>query len=387
MPIIMDQASLFTEELEPSPAKSAILEAEDELNVVDTVEEKNAPSKRFSITSYGADLSVFDLVRRIGKELLIPPAFQRKYVWNQKQASRFIESLLMGLPVPGVFIFIDRGNRQLIVDGQQRLMTLSRFVGGIWEIKTREQAGKLLTSKMPFKLAEVAEPWNDKSWDELDSPQQELIYGSLIHATIFRQDHPSENDRSIYEVFERINTGGSRLSPQEIRACVSHGPFVEFLHALNGFDEWRSVYGKPSPRIKDEELLLRFFAFLDRGLSYKRPMTEFLDSYLADNRELPGGDTVKRKEFEATIKALRTAIGKRLFRPENALNAAVFDAVMVGCARALKADPDLTSERIARAYDGLLADTGFRDAYRRATADDENVKMRLTKAAEYFLAG
>jgi len=379
----MSQASLFDDTRTPS--ENIVLEAEDELNVDDKAEESHAPSRRFSITSYGADLSVFDLVRRIGKELLIPPAFQRKYVWNQKQASRFIESLLMGLPVPGVFIFIDRDKKQLIVDGQQRLITLSRFVSGVWEHRSREQAGRQVSSTITFKLADVADPWNGKSWSELEGAEQEAIYSSLIHATIFRQDQPSDHDRSIYEVFERINTGGSRLSSQEIRACVSHGPFVELLHEINANETWRKVYGKPSPRIKDEELILRFFAFKEIGHKYKRPMTEFLDDYLADHRQIGDKDAKSKIAiFNKTISALHLAVGKRLFRPEKALNAAVFDAVMVGCSTAIDKKEEIDTNQIANAYDKLLADVEFQDAYRKATADDENVKTRLTKSIEYF---
>ena len=329
----MSQATLFDDAISEG-SSGIVAEAVDELNVEDTVEEATAPPNRFSITSYGADLSVFDLVRRIGQDLLIPPAFQRKFVWNQKQASRFIESILMGLPVPGIFIYGERGRQQLIVDGQQRLITLERFLTDVWEVRTRLAGEREVTTKVPFRLVEVAEPWNGKMWSELPPDEQEAINSYLIHATMFRQDGTGTTDRSIYEVFERINTGGSRLSPQEIRACVSHGKFVEFIHELNEFDKWREIYGRPSPRIKDEELILRFFAFRDRGETYRRPMTVFLDKYLHDNRQL--ADDLRegmRLEFTKTVTALNKALGpKRVFRPEQALNAAVFDAVMVGCA-------------------------------------------------------
>ena len=104
----MTQPSLFDDDALP-PSTVVVLEAEDQLNVDDTVEEQVAPSYKFAITSYGADLSVFDLVRRVGKDLLIPPAFQRKYVWNQPQASRSLNPYLWVCPIPGIFIFGERG--------------------------------------------------------------------------------------------------------------------------------------------------------------------------------------------------------------------------------------------------------------------------------------
>jgi hypothetical protein len=118
--------SLFDDEIEDSGAiktaedKLAFEQVADDLNVVDETEDERLAPSRFRITSYGADLSVFDLRRRLGNEILIPAPFQRKFVWTQRQASRFIESILLGLPVPGIFIYL-KDKKQLIVDGQQRL--------------------------------------------------------------------------------------------------------------------------------------------------------------------------------------------------------------------------------------------------------------------------
>lgn len=381
----MTQHNLFDDAVAADP-DGIVAEAADELNVEDAVEGETSQSQRFSITSYGADLSVFDLVRRIGQDLLIPPAFQRKFVWSQKQASRFIESLLMGLPVPGIFLYGQKGRQQLIVDGQQRLITLDRYLKGVWETRNRQQGDREIQTVTPFKLVDVSSPWDGKTFSELDDEEREVINSYLIHATMFRQDGEGSTGRSIYEVFERINTGGSRLSPQEIRSCVSHGQFVEFLNSLNAVREWREIYGKPSPRVKDEELILRFFALRDRGASYKRPMANFLDKYLDDCKDLTEvEEQQKRHRFVSTVNAIHSAIGARkAFRPENALNAAVFDAVMVGCATMLDMGRPFDASQIKRAYDDLLADEEFQSAYKRATADDESVKTRLSKAIHYF---
>jgi hypothetical protein len=189
---------------EPESTTSELAASEVEDTVVDETESEKYAHSRFKITSYGADMTAFELTHRLGRDLIIPPAFQRKYVWRIKQASRFIESLLMGLPVPGIFLFKDQKIRkQLLVDGLQRLESVHRY-------KNKKFEGKL------FKLTEVAEPWSGKTWDELSSEDQDTIDQSVIHATIFQQDFPKERDRSIYEVFERINTGGMRLSPPEI---------------------------------------------------------------------------------------------------------------------------------------------------------------------------
>jgi hypothetical protein len=104
--------------------KLILKEAQDEENVTDDAEDEQRQPVKFNITAFGADPSVFDLVRRLEKERLVAPPFQRAYVWSVRDASRFIESLLMGLPVPGLFVFRDvEKEKDLIIDGQQRLLT------------------------------------------------------------------------------------------------------------------------------------------------------------------------------------------------------------------------------------------------------------------------
>src|SRR5215208_4784195 len=101
---LFDEMSDESSAIETTEDKLAFEEVQDDLNVIDETEAERPGPSKFRITSYGADLSVFDLRRRLGNEILIPAPFQRKFVWTQRQASRFIESLLLGLPVPGIFV-------------------------------------------------------------------------------------------------------------------------------------------------------------------------------------------------------------------------------------------------------------------------------------------
>jgi Protein of unknown function DUF262 len=381
--------SLFDEIEEPDAIKTtedklAFEQVADDLNVVDETEDENLAPTRFRITSYGADLSVFDLRRRLGNEILIPAPFQRKFVWTQRQASRFIESILLGLPVPGIFVYL-KDKKQLIVDGQQRLITLDRFLSGTWETKTRKQGGKDVQVVTPFDLLDVDSAWEGKTYSTLEKDDRDELENYLIHATIFRQDHPAVKDRSIYEVFERINTGGLRLSPQEIRACISHGTFVGKLGEAAEFKSWRRIYGKRSPRLKDEELILRFFALMHAVHDYKRPMRVFLDDYLDSNKDIPDQSFSDLASlFVKTLDVFYEVLADRAFRPEKALNAAVFDAMMVGCARRLQKGDVTKKDEIATAYGTLLADETFRRNYQRATADEESVKNRIKLATEAF---
>jgi hypothetical protein len=252
------------------------------------------------------------------------------------------------------------------------LLTLKFFIEGI--IRDR-----------PFRLVDVAEPWNGKLFKELEEADRRRIEESTIHVTYFKQDDPQENDRSIYEVFERINTGGLKLSPQEIRTCVSHGPFVELLNKLNKLQPWRDIYGVVSPRSKDIELILRFLSLDFEAGTYKRPMSKFLDDFLHDHRKLEKGeDTEFVSAFTNTIQLARDALGPKAFRPVSALNAAVFDSVMVGLAARLEKEEKPDKEKIAEAYQRLLADEEYKAAYTKATADEESIKSRLSLAIGAF---
>src|SRR5205807_2794498 len=105
----------------------------------------------------------------------------------------------------------------------------------------------------------------------------------IVHATIFQQDEPKDSQRSLYFVFERINSGGIRLSPQEIRNCINDGPLLQMVRAMNEDANWRTVFGeRRNTRLKDQELILRFLAMMQRGDKYSRPMRDFLNDFTSE---------------------------------------------------------------------------------------------------------
>lgn len=239
-----------------SKADKAHAEVEDDFdldldeNIEDESEKEGGGNFNFSITSYGADYPVDNVVKRLNSEAFFVPAFQRKFVWSQRHASRFIESMLMGLPVPGIFLYKDaKTSRHLVVDGQQRLRTLQFFYDGVFA-ETRK-----------FRLVGVRDQWEGKTYKDLSPTEQLKLDDSIVHATIFQQDEPKDQQRSLYFVFERINSGGMRLSPQEIRNCISESPIINLVRELNTEQDWRDVFGdKYNNRLKDQELVLRALA-------------------------------------------------------------------------------------------------------------------------------
>ena len=155
---------------------------------------------------------------------------------------------------------------------------------------------------------------------------------------------------------------------------------------MNHYPGWRSIFGKLHSRQRDEELILRFLAFLFNGESYKEPLSEFLTKFLAKHKNpndkfLSQANTI----FVNTIDAFLNAIDGNIFRPERAFNAAVFDSMSVALAKrinAIELSPEPSA--VAQAYHNLLQDGDYIGVVSRATADEQSVKVRMNKAFEYF---
>lgn len=371
--------------VEPEPTE---LESEpdalvpDDEEVADIDEALEVIPTRYAITSYGADFPVDGLVSRLEKGAILVPSFnpeistasgivgfQRDFVWSKSQADRFIESLLLGLPVPGVFLVSEPDNTLLVLDGQQRLRSLQAFYAGVFRGKE-------------FRLQYVQGEFKGLTYRDLAPEQQRLLDDSIIHATIVRQDEPSEDQSAIYSIFERLNTGGTLLQPQEIRVALYHGDLVRLLRDLNENESWRNLYGNRSNRLKDQEMILRFFAFYTDWQSYRKPMKEFLNGFMARYRNPTPADAARfQRIFEQTVDAIHGGIGTRAFRLGTAVNAAVVDSLMVSVAERLEGgEAIMYPGDLQPAYEQLMGDTEYRSAVERATADEESVKVRFEKA-------
>lgn len=259
----------------------------------DEVEDFYSDDDLFKISSWGADLSFRELISRYDENELVKPELQRNYVWDKAEASRFIDSVLLGLPVPSIFLAKTKDEKLLIIDGYQRLMTVRDYVKGIFS-----------KDKSVFKLSKsekIHDRWKGKAFGELTEDEQRKIRNTTIHAIIFMQQHPSNGDTSLFQVFERINSSGRTLLPQEIRNCVYQGPINSLLFELNANKKWRELWGgAPDERMRDLEYILRFFALSDDGIlkSEKAPARISLKKYL--NQYM---DSVNRPELIASLKS------------------------------------------------------------------------------------
>ena len=325
---------------------------------------------RYRISSYGADYPVDGLVKRLKQGDIDVPTFQRQFVWPLPQASRFIESLLLGLPVPSIFLSKDSETQKLmVIDGQQRLKSLRFFYDGILHGKE-------------FRLRGVTKEFENLTYRTLEDEDRRRLDDSILHAIIIKQEDPGNDDSSVYMVFERLNTTSTPLSPQEIRACVYHGSFNDYLAEANRNPDWRAIFGEPSARQKDRELLLRFFALFYKLDSYKRPMKLFLNGFMHENRHLKRYDqSTLNGVLKPTMALVNEVLGRKAFRPQHALNASVTDALLVGVAQRLRDGPVTDRNAFKAAIGPVLRDEGFADLHTVDTTKPDKVRARIDRVA------
>lgn len=344
----------------------------------DEVNDSYSDDSLFNISSWGADLSFREIISMYDEDELVKPELQRKYVWDKVEASRFIESLLMGLPVPSIFL-AQSGSQKLIVDGYQRIMTVYDYVNGIFSAD-----GKI------FKLSnseKINKRWRNKAFNELTGDEKRKIRSTTIHAIVFEQKKPENNDTSLYQIFERINTSGRTLMAQEIRNCVYQGTFNTLLFELNKYKKWRVLFGltEEDSRMRDIECILRFFAFKsskvrenkNKQLSLKKTLNEFMGEY-------SNADDIVLKEFKNdfihTIDAVYAVFGENAFHNYSSdkftkkFHPAIFDAVMV----AVFECNNINLSRIDELkHITLLKNPKFIKAVTMRTTDIDNINERI----------
>ena len=345
----------------------------DEVEIIDEVE-SNPLNFKYAITSYGADYPVDGIVSRLNSGKIVIPKFQRQYVWKLHQASRFIESLILELPVPGVFLSKDPDSSNLLViDGQQRLRTIQYFVNGIF------------ANDRKFKLKGVQPQFENLSYQDLEEDVKTAFNDYVIHATVIRQDEPSNDQSSIYHIFERLNTGGTPLQPQEIRACIFFGDFNQLLGTLNTNVHFREIYGKPNNRLKDQELILRFLSLYYNHDNYEKPLKGFLNSFMGDNRHLQNHSLEEMTSvFGSTIAVIHDNLGKSAFRIGRGINTAFYDSVMVGVAKRLLKGEITDTNQFNDAYTELSENAEMQTLIKGGTSDEKNVARRIDLATLIF---
>ena len=269
--------------------------AEDDLSVEEENED-DAVSINYDIASYPSDFTLSGIAQMWSDGDILIPDYQREFVWTMRQSSLLIDSFLCGLPVPPVFFYIDEDNKNLVIDGQQRILSVVFFLEGYFGKESTQ--GK----RQVFRLTGLPEnsPYHNKKFEDLDEGAQRKLKQAVLRAVNIRQLNPTGESTSAYHIFERLNTGGTPLKPQEIRNCVFRGGFNKILKELNTDPNWRKILGKSylDKHQKDVELLLRIFSLVGCSREYEKPMKEFLNKAM---KKHDSGATKKVKNFKITF--------------------------------------------------------------------------------------
>lgn len=365
-----------------------------ELNNVDLiaseVEDDYSDDSLYNINSWGADMSFRELVARYSEGDIIKPEMQRNYVWEKAEASRFIDSILLGLPVPSIFLAKPDQNSEelLIVDGYQRIMTVYDYIEGIFQ-----KDGKV------FKLTDsekINKRWRGKAFLELHENERKKIRNTTIHSIIFVQIKPAD-DTSFFQIFERINTTGRTLLPQEIRNCVYQGDFNRLLIKLNENIKWRELFGFPEAdaRMRDIEFILRYFAVSqmkwnfegDGMISLKKFLSEFMGSPESKEKPVLGERT---KDFNTVIDFISDLFGSTAFQNislktgkfTGKFNPTIFDSLMTATKIALDKKVDIDKATAVQKRTELLANEEFQELIRVRTTNKNRIAGRISVTLE-----
>lgn len=271
----------------------------------------------------------------------VAPAYQRQFRWDPIRRSQLIESLLLGIPVPSLFMATNRDATWELVDGVQRLSTIVQFSG-------TDEDRRVLGIKEPLCLKGLEKLTAFNGMCYLDLPQSVQLHFQHRPVKVVTLSDKSD-DVVRFDLFERLNTGGVALTNQEIRACIFRGKFNDFLDQCSKNSDFKHLVKLTERQLSDgtgEEFVLRFFAlFYDRN-SFDHSVVDFLNSYMKkamktfDYKE--GG-----KVFSSTFRHLRLALPKGIVRTvtRNVTPVNLFEAVSVGAALALSSKRKLVAAR------------------------------------------
>ncbi|MFF2144449.1 DUF262 domain-containing protein [Kitasatospora sp. NPDC058190] len=340
----------------------------------DTTSEQREPlnlaDRERRLVTQPYDLSLSTLVDDIKKDrLLLSIEYQRQYVWDNAKASRLIESLLLNIPVPVCYFAENEEGAYEVIDGLQRITTISNY----------------LENGFALKGIPVLSELEGKTFSELSMRDQRRLSGRTIRCIVITED--SDPDIK-FDVFERLNTGSARLGSQELRNCIYRGDLNDFLKRTARVPYFEGILsGIRNHRMDFQELILRFFALNEDIAKYRPPLRQLLNGYMRKNRAKPPAEEevdlfadvcrTVGDVFGSTAFRLPTASG----RPAPGMNKALFDAIMISFAHADRSAIRAKAREVNELRLQLLADEDFLFSIGRATADRSRMHYRVLRFA------
>lgn len=355
-------------------------------------DELNLPSSQREVLTRPSDPQVTSLHSKSQKgKLVLQPEFQRQYVWDRKKASRLIESVLLRVPLPIIYLSEQPDGKEYVIDGQQRLTSLFSFIEGKFP------------NGEPFRLIGLTayKELNKKSFSEIpDELQDRITEYSLRTVTLLKQSDSALK----FEIFERLNSGSEPLNDMELRNCIYRGPYNALLKELAAEPDFRALLGLSSAdkRMRDVELVLRFASFFHGTyLKYTSPMKRFFNQDMEAHQNMSEAQAEHlRKAFKNALQNVRSLLGAqhafKRYYPGDAknptgrwetkkFNASLFDVLM-----GVLWDKD--KNQVMAALDALregwmdlmVSNADFRESIERSTSSQDMVKRRFDLTRNLF---
>ena len=337
------------------------------------------PKEVRKITTQAYDKSVSDIVRMIeDKEIRLDPDYQRNYVWDNKKASMLIESIILNVPIPVIYVSQEEDDTWSVIDGLQRLYSLKRFFDG----------------KFRLSGLEILSELNKGDINSLNLKALRILKNGLLRVIMITHD---SNEEIKYDVFMRLNTGSVHLTEQELRNCLYRGSLNRLLKDMSLNEAWQNLLGLRSPhkRMVDRELALRFLCISQgwdvgkQELSgYKGRMKSFLNSFMKSNQNIDNKKYIELKQlFDNTIKKVVTIYEEDAFRRssgdgvrEKSINRALMDILMLSSSQHSMEELLAKKEQINEKLQNLMAvDEKFRDSIKIGTSDKKVITFRLSR--------
>jgi uncharacterized protein with ParB-like and HNH nuclease domain len=334
------------------------------------------PSER-KLHTQAYDKSVGDLITMIDDEdIFLNPSYQRSYIWSNRQASLLVESILLNVPIPVLYMAEDHDAIWNVVDGLQRLNSLNRFL------------------KNEFRLVglDVLKEFNRKNFQELTPKAQRILKKGIIRTIVISNDSHHEIK---FDIFMRLNRGSIKLNEQELRNCLYRGNLNEALKEWRKNDLFKKMIGLKSPhkRFIDAEIILRFLAIsenYDRESqelkNYSGQMKNFLNNYMENHHRISQENLAKlESKFTSTVDKVFSIFGEDAFRKikqegiiDPRLNRAIHDCLMISFEDKDKNILLNKKEEIISARETLmLEDKVFYDAISSWTSDKTKLNYRI----------
>lgn len=370
-------------------------------------EEDEIQINEYDITASPNDFNVITLYNFIESGAIKIPAFQRNYVWDRRRASKLIESLILGLPVPQLFLYEESRNSFLVIDGQQRLLSIYYFMKQRFPRKEKRVELRRIFDKhskipenifnddayftpfkldLPERLPDHRNKFKGRVYSNLGEYKNQFDLRPLRNITV-KQNAPKDDDSCVYEIFNRLNTGGINLKAQEIRSSLYHSGFYEMLDRINENARWRSFINKrdPDTHQKDVEILTRSFAMLIDGGRYKSPLMLFLNHFSKKCMTHSVEQNIYLEQLFNSFMNSCSQLPNDTFMSlkTKRFNIALFEATFVAACESAFLHGQLDIAPLDYNKIKLIEnDAQFQNAASKSTSDVNNVNLRLRRARE-----